>query len=60
MPIFITILLIVAIITLLVFTVKIVPQEHAYVIERLGKYSSTKKAGLNFILPYIDRVVRKV
>ena len=60
MPIFITILLIVAIITLLVFTVKIVPQEHAYVIERFGKYSSTKKAGLNFILPYIDRVVRKV
>lgn len=60
MPIFITILLMAAIITLLVFTVKIVPQEHAYVIERFGKYSSTKKAGLNFILPYIDRVVRKV
>ena len=39
MPIFITILLMAAIITLLVFTVKIVPQEHAYVIERFGKYS---------------------
>ena len=60
MPAVIIILLMAAIITLLVFTIKIVPQEHAYVIERLGKYSSTKKAGLNFILPYIDRVVRKV
>lgn len=60
MPVFIIILLMTAIIILLVFTIKIVPQEHAYVIERLGKYSSTKKAGLNFILPYIDRVVKKV
>ena len=60
MPVFIIILLMAAIITLLVFTIKIVPQEHAYVIERLGKYNSTKKAGLNFILPYIDRVVKKV
>ena len=60
MPVFIIILLMAAIITLLVFTIKIVPQEHAYVIERLGKYNSTKKAGLNFILPYIDRVVKRV
>ena len=60
MPVFIIILLMALIITLLVFTIKIVPQEHAYVIERLGKYSSTKEAGLNFILPYIDKVVRKV
>ena len=60
MPVVIIILLMAAIITLLVFTIKIVPQEHAYVIERLGKYCSTKKAGLNFILPYVDKVVRKV
>ena len=60
MPVFIIILLMAAIITLLVFTIKIVPQEHAYVVERLGKYCSTKLAGLNFILPYVDRVVRKV
>jgi len=50
MPAVIIILLMAAIITLHVFTIKIVPQEHAYVIERLGKYSSTKKAGLNFIM----------
>ncbi len=60
MPVFIIILLMALIITLLVFTIKIVPQEHAYVVERLGKYCSTKLAGLNFILPYVDRVVRKV
>ena len=59
MPVLIIILLAI-VITIFVFTIKIVPQEHAFVIERLGKYSSTKKAGINFILPYIDKVVRKV
>ena len=39
---------------------KVVPQEHAYVIERLGKYNSTKKAGVNLILPVADRVARRV
>ena len=41
-------------------SIRIVPQEHAYVIERLGKYSSTRKAGFNMILPFFDRVSRKV
>ena len=32
------------------------PQNRAYVIERFGKYQSTKEAGLNFIFPFVDRV----
>ena len=36
--------------------IKFVPQNRAYVIERFGKYQSTKEAGLNFIMPFIDRV----
>ncbi|MCB1672615.1 MAG: paraslipin [Pseudomonadales bacterium] len=36
--------------------IKFVPQNRAYIIERFGKYHSTKEAGLNFILPFIDRV----
>ncbi len=37
-------------------SIKFVPQNRAYVIERFGKYQSTKEAGLNFILPFIDRI----
>ena len=37
-------------------SIKFVPQNRAYVIERFGKYQSTKEAGLNFIFPFIDRV----
>lgn len=36
--------------------VKIVPQNSAWVIERLGKYSKTWEAGIHFLMPFIDRV----
>ncbi|MDO6839549.1 paraslipin [Paraglaciecola chathamensis] len=49
-------LLLVFIVVLLKSSIKFVPQNRAYVIERFGKYQSTKEAGLNFILPFIDRV----
>lgn len=40
--------------------VKIVPQAHAYVIERLGGYKCTWSVGLHFKVPFIDRVARRV
>ena len=40
--------------------VKLVPQGSKWVIQRLGKYSSTLSPGLNFIVPYFDRVAYKV
>jgi regulator of protease activity HflC (stomatin/prohibitin superfamily) len=40
--------------------VRIVPQARAYVIERLGSYSRTLDAGLNIIVPFIDRVRARV
>jgi regulator of protease activity HflC (stomatin/prohibitin superfamily) len=36
--------------------VRIVPQQSAYIVERLGRYHGTLTAGLNFIIPFIDRV----
>ena len=33
-----------------------VPQNRAYLIERFGKYQSTREAGLNFLVPFIDRI----
>ncbi|MDX8430789.1 MAG: stomatin-like protein [Candidatus Algichlamydia australiensis] len=34
----------------------IVPQRKAYVVERLGKYHRTLSAGLNIIIPFVDRI----
>lgn len=51
---FIIILIIVAIIAIL--TIKVVKQAEVYVIERFGKYHSTAEAGLNFIVPFMDKV----
>lgn len=39
--------------------IKIVPQQSAWVIERLGKYAGAKTAGLNFIVPFLDKVAYK-
>lgn len=51
---FIYLLIIVAIIALL--TIKVVKQAEVYVIERFGRYHKTAQAGLNFILPFVDKV----
>ncbi len=40
-------------------SMRIVPQQNAWVIERLGKYSRTLEPGLNFLVPFIDRVAYK-
>lgn len=38
----------------------IVPQANRYVVERLGAYHETKTVGLKFIVPFIDRIKKKV
>ena len=50
------VLIFVLAVVLLKNSIKFVPQNQAYVIERFGKYQSTKEAGLNFILPFVDRI----
>ena len=49
---------IVAVIAVIIVTrgVKVVPQQHAWVVERLGKYDRTLAPGLNFIVPFVARV----
>src|ERR1700687_1689107 len=37
-------------------TIKIVPQQHAWVLERFGRYHATLTPGLNIVLPFVDRV----
>jgi regulator of protease activity HflC (stomatin/prohibitin superfamily) len=36
--------------------IKVVPQQHAWIVERLGKYDRTLTPGLNFLIPFVDRV----
>ena len=50
--------LIVAIVVVIfiVRTFKIVPQQHAWVVERLGKYDRTLTPGLKFVVPFVERV----
>lgn len=43
----------------IVQTLKVVPQQHAWVVERLGKYHATLTPGLNFLVPFIDKVAYK-
>ena len=41
-------------------SVVIVPQQMAYVVERLGKFNDTKGAGLHILLPFLDRIRRRL
>src|SRR5436305_11801479 len=43
----------------IVQTFKIVPQQNAWVVERLGKYDRTLAPGLEFVIPFIERVAYK-
>ena len=40
-------------------SIKVVPQQHAWVVERLGKYHQTLTPGLNFLIPFVDKVAYK-
>ncbi len=58
--IFILIVLIIIVLIVLISNIKIVPQAHAYVIERLGAYHVTWSTGLHFKIPFIEKVARHV
>jgi len=58
MEIFAIVLFVVAAI-FIVQSVKVVPQQNAWVVERLGRYNATLTPGLSFLVPFIDRVAYK-
>ncbi len=59
MGIFLVILLIILII-IAIANIKIVPQAHAFIIERLGGYNATWTVGLHLKIPFFDRIASKV
>ena len=48
--------ILVAAIIFIIKSVKVVPQQHAWVVERLGRFHATLAPGLNIVVPFIDRV----
>jgi regulator of protease activity HflC (stomatin/prohibitin superfamily) len=46
-------------IAFVVRAIKVVPQQNAWVVERLGKYNRTLAPGLSFLIPFVDRVAYK-
>jgi regulator of protease activity HflC (stomatin/prohibitin superfamily) len=57
--IFLVVLIIIALI-IVISNIKVVPQAHAYVIERLGAYHSTWSTGLHVMIPFIDKISKRV
>jgi regulator of protease activity HflC (stomatin/prohibitin superfamily) len=53
---FVVLLLAVLVLIIIAKTAVVVPQQSAYVVERLGKYAATLDAGFHILLPFIDRI----
>jgi regulator of protease activity HflC (stomatin/prohibitin superfamily) len=52
--------LVLIVVVVIITNIKIVPQAHAYVMERLGAYHATWETGLHVKVPFIDRIAKKV
>jgi regulator of protease activity HflC (stomatin/prohibitin superfamily) len=55
----IALVLFVVAVIFVVRAIKVVPQQNAWVVERLGKYHGVLAPGLNFVVPFVDRVAYK-
>jgi regulator of protease activity HflC (stomatin/prohibitin superfamily) len=53
---FVVLLLAVLVLVIIAKTAVVVPQQSAYVVERLGKYAATLDAGFHILVPFIDRI----
>jgi regulator of protease activity HflC (stomatin/prohibitin superfamily) len=58
-PISIGLAVIAFLVAFLVESVRVVPQQQAWVVERLGRFSEVLEPGLNVIIPFVDRVAYK-
>ncbi len=56
----VAVILAIVVLALVISCIKVVPQAHAMVVERLGAYLTTWPVGLHFKVPFIDRIARNV
>ena len=52
----VALIILVVVIVFIAKSVKVVPQQHAWVLERLGRFHGVLQPGLNIVLPFIDRI----
>ena len=52
--------IVIVVLIVIVRNIKIVPQAHAYVIERLGAYKATWETGFHLKVPFIDKIAKKL
>src|SRR5437764_12953689 len=50
-------LLFVVVLIVIIQAIRVVPQERAWVVERWGKFHAVLEPGLNFVVPFVDRIV---
>ena len=53
-------ILLLVVLLVLISCIRIVPQANALVVERLGAYLGTWSVGIHFLIPFIDRVAKRV
>ena len=56
----VVVILVVLVIAILVKSIVIVPQEWAFIIERLGRYQGTREGGPAILVPFVDRTRERV
>jgi regulator of protease activity HflC (stomatin/prohibitin superfamily) len=55
----VTFVLFVVVLIAIVKTIRVVPQQRAWVVERLGRFHAVLEPGLNFVFPIVDRIAYK-
>ena len=59
MDITVAVVVLVVAIVFIAQSIKVVPQQHAWVVERLGKFHAVLGPGLNIVVPFVDRIAYK-
>ena len=55
----VTLILFVLALVFVIKTINVVPQQHAWVVERLGRFHAVLAPGLNIVIPFVDRIAYK-
>ncbi|WAC71183.1 paraslipin [Roseateles sp. SL47] len=55
----VALVLLIVVVVFIIRSVKVVPQQNAWVVERLGRYHATLTPGLNILVPFVDRLAYK-
>ncbi|HTT12694.1 MAG TPA: stomatin-like protein [Burkholderiaceae bacterium] len=58
-PVVVLLVLLILVVVFVMKSVTIVPQQHAWVVERLGRYHATLTPGLKIVIPFVDRIAYK-